>query len=619
MRSRFHKGIKKFLILGTAVVLVLLYTVYSYNNLKGRSYIHEPIYVSIRATMPEYAKLELHYQTINDPTKTQRAARIIHDSIPKNTVVFEIDSSYRLANFSIYFQLLRENDEVVLNQIKATNTRLNEFNFSLRTRDLVATKNLALIPINNSFLKLRKITKNDPNGAALYFNTQSSLGGIFVRSGLRIPENPSLVVILIILVLGFLMAYRLFPIISRLEWKGPSSGAIFLALAILLLPSGEKVCNLLLAIAIVAGFISGIREGNLLNRLRKNRSILLPIIIITGIYLVALFSSGGNPDSLKLLKIKFGLPMTLMAVALNTNSKKELRIQFVALLTGVVISVFTHLGWAFMLIEAVEVKSKLFLHSQFYLESTVFSRVHHSYLSIFYLLSLITMYFLKEYLSLRKTDVFIFSLLVLIGLLSAFSRAAILSLAFILIYYSLRKIFSLMRIKFGPAARIAATLVLVTSLLLIVFSDFNNLPAITQITGLTIRMDIWEVASDLIKQKPLSGWGPGAYTDAMNLGNQSSSFNINTWNALNTHNQFLETSGMFGLLTTLALVCFLLFPTGFGNQHPLHTDLILTVAIIFITGFFFESFLNRNLGVQVFGLSYGLLIKITTNKSEFQL
>ena len=240
MRGRSHKRIKKLLILGTAVVLVLLYTIYSYNNLEGRSYIHEPIYISVRATMPEYAELELLYKTINDPTRTQRATHIIHDSIPENTIIFEIDSSYRVSDFSIYFELLRESDEIVLYQIKASNTRLNEFNFSLRPSDLVATKNLALTPLNNTFLKLTKITKNDPHGAALYFYTRSSLGGIFVRSELRIPERPSMVLILVIFVLGMLLAYCIFPIIPRLEWKGISAGAFLLALTILLLPSGEK-------------------------------------------------------------------------------------------------------------------------------------------------------------------------------------------------------------------------------------------------------------------------------------------------------------------------------------------------------------------------------------------
>ena len=608
---------KKLLILGTTVVLVFLYTIYSYNMLKGRSYIHEPVYFSIKATVPEYAKIQLHYQTLNDPTTMHRASQVIHDSIPEYTTVFEIDSSYRLANFKIYFQLLRENDEVAITQIKASNTKHKQFIFSLIPRDLIATENLSLIPVNNNSVTLRKVTKDDPSGDVLYFDTRGALGGIFVQSDLRMPQIPSLMVSLVILGLGFLIAYLVYPTFSRLEWRGISVGAFLLALAILVLPSGEKICNLLLAMAIVAGFISGIREGELLNRLRKNQSILLPIIIISVIYLVALSTSNGNPGSIRLLKIKFGLPMTLMAVALNTNNKKELRIQFIALLTGVIISVFTHLGWAFMLVDAVEVKSKLFSTPRFYLESSVFSRVHHSYLSVFYLLSLTSMYFLKDSLSLRKIDVFFFNLLILLGLLSAFSRATILALLIILCYYAFKKIFSLMRISIGPVVRIITVLLLATTLLLIVFSDFETLSADIQISGLSTRVDIWDLASDLIKQKPLTGWGPGAYSDALKLGNQFSSFNSNTWVTLNSHNQFLETSGMFGLLTALALAFFLFYPAGLKKLRHIQIDFILTVAIIFSTVFLFESFLNRNLGILVFGLSYGLLIKVLSKPTPF--
>jgi len=603
------------LFLGCAVLLVLIYTVYSYNNLQGKSYIHEPLFLSIRGKLPDYAKIVILYKTINDPTKSERATQIIQDTIPENMIIFEIDSSYRVAEFSIYFQLLRENDEIILDQIKFTNTKCNEFNFSLKPRDLVATNNLKLIPINNSVIKIRKITKNDPHGAALHFNTRGSLGGIFLKSELRIPERPSIVAILACLVLGMLLAYIIFPVISRIEWKGISAGAFLLAATILILPSGEKICNLLLAMAILAGLACGIREGKVLDRFRKNRSILIPIIIITAIYLTALFKLNGNTDSLNVLKIKFGLPMTLMAVALNTNSEKELRLQFVALLTGVIISVFIHFGWALTFLDVVEVRSKFFLLPRYYLESTVFSRVHHSYLSIIYLFSLTTLYYLKDYLALRIKDIFIISLLIILGLLFAFARVAILSLVIIIIYFIIRKTLNHFGIELRLASRIIASVLLATTLLLMVFSDLNNFSNNAQIKGLDTRMGIWHTASDLVKQKPLFGWGPGAYKDALDLGNLSASFNTNTYSNLNTHNQFLETSGMFGLLTTMALICFLLFPAGSPKKTAMYSDLILTIAIIFIGAFFFESILKRNLGILIFGISYGLLIKIITNSA----
>lgn len=611
MKSRSLKGIIKFLILGAAVMLVLQYSIFSYNKLKGSSYIYEPVYVSVNAIIPEYGKLELLYQTMNDPTISRKAVPLMHDSIPENTFVFKIDSSHRLANFTIYFQLLRKNDEVLLNRIRVMNPDLDEFNFSLQAKNLEATENLALMPINGTSIILRKTTENDPGGSALHFSTRGSLGGIFVRTGLRITDKPSLPVFLILLTVGVLMAYGLFPIISRLEWKEVSPGAVMLAIAILFLPSGERVCNLLLSMAVAAGFIDGIVRRNLIERLRENRYILLTISILTLVYLLALLTSAGHPLSTKLIRIKFALPLALMAVALNTNNKKELKIQFVALMAGVIISIYMHLAWAFILMDVVEVKSKLFSHPRFYLESTVFSRVHHSYLSILYLFSLNMIFYIGDLIPMRKTDKIIFPLIILPGLLFAFSRAAILALIVILIYYALRKIFKFAGIEIGTVSRIISAVVLMSALLIIIFSDITKLPVSHQINGLTTRMDIWEASSDLIQKKPLTGWGPGAYKDALNLENQSASFNNNTWNVLNTHNQFLATSGMFGLLATLALICFLFFPSGFIFMDSVKANFIISVAIIFISVFFFESVLTRNLGVLIFGISYGLLIKCT--------
>jgi O-antigen ligase len=612
MRSRSHKRIHYWLIAGAAVLLVLLYTVYSYNKLKGRSFIHEPIHISITASMPRYAELELRYQTFNDPTKTQSAEALFHDSIPGNTAVFKIDSSYRLANFSIFFKLLRKNDEVELHQIKAANARGNAYDFSLRPKDLVATNNLELLPVNDSLIKLKKITDNDPSGAALSFVTRESLGGIFVRSGLRIPEIPSVPATLVIFILGLFMAHAIYPVISRAEWKGISPGTCILAAGILLLPSGERSSNLLLALALVAGIISGLQQKDLFKRLRKNMPVILPALIITALYLAALFFSAGHPVSMKLLKIKIGLPMTLMAVALNTNKEKELRFLFIALFTGVVCSIYIHLGWAIILMDTVEVKSRLFVHPQYYLESTIFSRVHHSYLSTIYLLSLISLHYLKDRFSLSGKEIWISSLLILMGLLFAFSRAAILALAIILIYHLLRKVFSRLRVDIGPYARTGIVFVLAGTLLLFVFVDLGIPSSSNQVRGLATRIDIWEVASDLVKQKPVAGWGPGPYKDALNQGTESSAFNSNIWNKLNTHNQFLETAGMFGLLTTLALICFLIFPEAFKKLTPAYRDLTLSTAFIFIVVFLFESALSRNLGILTFGLSYGLLIRITS-------
>jgi len=602
----------KLIFLVTSVLVFTFYLIYSYNHLKGRSYIFEPIYISLTGNIPESANLELHYQSINDPTITQKADLLINDSIPANTYIFVIDSSYRLTNFSIYFRSHWQKEEIIINEIKASNDFGGKFSFSLRNKDLIATENLSLNQLSDNSVRLTKIPSENPTGSALSFNVRTAETGIFVRTDVRNLEIPSILAFLAILILGTAMAFCIDPVIVSFKWSGISGGAYLLALAILILPSGESICNLILALAIIAGLVKGIRERTLAVWIRNNRIILLLSLSIIIIYFIAFLLTGSDPSSVKLLRIKYGLPIALLAVAFNTNNKQEIRFQYLALLLGVIISVFIHFGWSIMLLDAVELKLRIFSNPRYYMESAIFSRIHHSYLSVLYLVVLSSIYLKKDIITLQKKEVIIFGLLIFTGLLFAFSRAAILSLVLILTYYAARWVFGLLNVNINRIVKFVAAAVLTILLLTIVFSNFgvDSLSSSSKIKGLSTRIEIWDNATELIRQKPITGWGPGSFKDALRQSNRSTNFNTNTWSTLNTHNQFLETSGMFGLLVGVGMALLLLFPTGFSRQHSKYSEFLITAAIIFITTFFFESFLNRNLGVLIFGLCYGLLIKM---------
>ncbi len=291
---------------------------------------------------------------------------------------------------------------------------------------------------------LKKLSNKNSIGASLYFYTRTSIPGIFVSTGNRVPEIPSLLALLSILILGTCLVYCLYPVIVNLKWKGISPGPVILALAIVIMPSGEQISNLLLAMAIAAGLVKGIQEGVLRTWMRQNRGFLYVILILIIIYLIAFLFSGTDPSTQKLLKIKFGLPMALLAVALNIHNKQEIQIQYAALLSGVIISVFMHFGWTIMFIDAVELKNKFISNPHYYMESAVFSRIHHSYLSVLYLATLALLFLKQDILQLRRREIVIFSLLIFIGLIFAFSRAAILSLLLILSFLALKKILSLL-------------------------------------------------------------------------------------------------------------------------------------------------------------------------------
>jgi len=614
MRKPSHKGIRKLLYLGASVLIFTLYLIYSYNNIKGRSYIHEPIYISLEGSVPDKTSLELVYQTYNDPTISKNAKLLDRDSIPADSYVFRIDSSYRLANFKIYFRSLGKNEEIIISSIKASNDGGGEFSYSLKKKDLIASESLILNQESNGAINIKKLPDETSIGSSLLFYSRSLNIEVFVKTDLRDPEIPSLLAFLAILILGTCMVYSLYPVLVKLNWRGLSPGAYLLALGILILPSGEQISNLILALAIVVGLYTGFRKGSLRFWKNQNRQFLLLIMILIILYLIAFLFSGNDPTTQKLLKIKYGLPMALLAIAFNTNNKQEIRVQYAALISGVILSVFMHFGWTIMLVDAVELKSKLFSNPHYYMESAVFSRIHHTLLSILYLISLTSIFLKKDIIVLRRRDVIIFCLLIFSGLIFAFSRAAILSLILILIFFALKKVFSLFKFEITRIARFLAASILSLSILVLVFADLSIDPVTSnaEVKGFATRVELWKNGSELIKQKPIFGWGPGKYEDTLELSSSSSSFNINTWRVLNTHNQFLETSGMFGLLVGIGLVWFLLFPTGFSRQHTKYSDFIIIAAIIFATSFFFESLLNRNLGILIFGLCYGLLIKMKT-------
>jgi len=609
-----HKGVRKFIFLGSTVLIFSIYLIFSYNNTKDRSYIYEPVFIRLQGKIPEKTSLKLSYQTFNDPTRVQEASLITADSIPEDVYIFKIDSTFRLRNFSIYFKNLWEDEEILVSSIKASNTDKMEFSFSLENKNLIPSKNLSTDQLDHGALRIKRIPYDEPTSSSLRFYTRNLNDHVLIRTNVRDPAFPSLLAMLGILALGTCLFFCLYPPFNRLNWNGISLGAYLLALAILIMPTGEKTINLLLTLALLAGFIQRFRDGTFRNWLNDNRVLLLVSMSLIILYLIAFLYDGNDPSTQKFLKIKYGLPMILLAVAVNTNYKRDIRLQYAALLSGVIISVFMHFGWAIMLIDAAELKNKLFSNPQYYLESSVFSRIHHSYLSILYLASLATMYLIRDIIELHRKEIIVFSLLLFAGLFFAFSRAAILSLILILIFFSLKLFFHQLEMEISRVGRFSAAFIISLGILILVFADLRIYPATDNVAveGLSNRMDIWGNAGDLIREKPIAGRGPGNYKYALIEKNVSAAFNTNRWRVLNTHNQFLETAGMFGLPLALSLAWFLLFPTGFSRLTVRFSDFILTAAIIFGTAFFFESLLNRNLGVLIFGLFYGFLIKMKT-------
>ena len=318
---------RKFLHIGIAIIVFVSYLIFSYNNLKGHSYLYEPFYISIKSDLPENVRLNITYLTENDPVTSQDAHLESNDMLDSNQYIFKIDSSYRLKSFRLFFLSLPEEEEFTIKEIKAFNKKGGEFNFSLKSKDLVRTDNLSLSNLISNELCIRKVSKNITTTPSLYFDMSDSFDGLFIKSDKRALEIPSFPASIIILLLGILMAYTIYPTIFSLKLKGVNPGAYFLALALLILPTGEKATNLLLSIAIVTGIIFSLRESTLLCKIRDNRLLLAVSVFTVAIYTIAFLLSARDGQSANIYKIKMGIPLTLFALCVNINTKSEIRLQ----------------------------------------------------------------------------------------------------------------------------------------------------------------------------------------------------------------------------------------------------------------------------------------------------
>jgi O-antigen ligase len=118
--------------------------------------------------------------------------------------------------------------------------------------------------------------------------------------------------------------------------------------------------------------------------------------------------------------------------------------------------------------------------------------------------------------------------------------------------------------------------------------------------SIAMRVEAWKTGIFLIKQNPLWGVGLGDLEEEMQAAYLLNKTLLSDFNRKNPHNQFIETGVHMGLPGTLIL--FLLFVVL--CYHLRRNPLSLGVLICWLSSFFFESMLERQ--VSVFAFSYFL-------------
>ena len=127
----------------------------------------------------------------------------------------------------------------------------------------------------------------------------------------------------------------------------------------------------------------------------------------------------------------------------------------------------------------------------------------------------------------------------------------------------------------------------------------------------------WYSAIQLIKEKPIMGFGLADVEERMVEEYKNQKWEVEALYRYNAHNQFLEAQMTFGIPGTLSLIWMLLTPIIFAKRLRYGS---LSIYLCFlITGFLMiESMFNRQWGIMFFVLFYCMLVSQVENIRKIQ-
>jgi hypothetical protein len=201
------------------------------------------------------------------------------------------------------------------------------------------------------------------------------------------------------------------------------------------------------------------------------------------------------------------------------------------------------------------------------------------------------------------------------------STAGLISLVVILIYLFAQKISS----KFNLRKSIlifSVTLLSIFGLIAIVIGQNDHLRIQIEqslekglSTSSSVRLIIWKNASHLALQNKLLGISPGDVRDQVKtVFEKSDNIDFASGN-YNMHNQFLETYIGLGLLGLFLLISLLALGLKLAIKNK--DALLITLLIIIMINFSFESILNRQSGIFFF-LFFLSLLAFDTHRSPLK-
>jgi O-antigen ligase len=190
------------------------------------------------------------------------------------------------------------------------------------------------------------------------------------------------------------------------------------------------------------------------------------------------------------------------------------------------------------------------------------------------------------------------------------SRSMIFASAMVIAWFILMRIQDKI-IRIGSFVAVLVTLIFLGSLhprfnkFLELLREQDGSVSYSRLLTETNRSKTWKASFSLVKEYPVLGVGIGDVKDSISKIYLEEEYFDKSQNYLNCHNQFLETwlgVGIVGVLLLIVILAYPLLISQFYNKY-----LYWSFLIISLTGFLFESLLNRLWGVAFFSIFYTLL------------
>ena len=123
-----------------------------------------------------------------------------------------------------------------------------------------------------------------------------------------------------------------------------------------------------------------------------------------------------------------------------------------------------------------------------------------------------------------------------------------------------------------------------------------------------LRQSLWQSGLEIAKERPLFGYGCDGYWEALFQQYRSHDHLGASISGLSTHNQYLETTLVAGLVGLSAMLAMILIPALLSLRRPHRNLPMILFTVAYAACIFFEATFGRQMGLLFIGFWYCLIL-----------